>query len=354
MKILDRHLIVNFLFFLLAGTMLFIFIFIIVDMSDNLTSYIEGGRRAGEIFMIYLCQIPSLVILLFPIGGIVALFFTVGLMVKNNELTAVKAAGISMYRFMAPIFLLVFFLSVFLFAFNEQVAVKANKKYREIKEHEIFALTNSRDFVVFLDRGRLFKGEFFSLKTNKAVKPELYFYSPEGKITKQITAEEGYWLNGEWHFKNADEITAEGEKRGMAHFDEMNLTTEMNIRPEEILIDRENTDIYPVGKLLKTIESIKKSGYDYRKQSTEVAYRFYYLIINLIIILIGSSFVINIKNTGIAFGLSLSILISFIYWGFLQGFRSAAETGGNAFLLLLVPNIIFILAGSALFAYARK
>jgi len=140
----------------------------------------------------------------------------------------------------------------------------------------------------------------------------------------------------------------------MAHFDEMNLTTEMNIRPEEILIDRENTDIYPVGKLLKTIESIKKSGYDYRKQSTEVAYRFYYLIINLIIILIGSSFVINIKNTGIAFGLSLSILISFIYWGFLQGFRSAAETGGNAFLLLLVPNIIFILAGSALFAYARK
>jgi len=175
MKILDRHLIVNFLFFLLAGTMLFIFIFIIVDMSDNLTSYIEGGRRGGEIFMIYLCQIPSLVILLFPIGGIVALFFTVGLMVKNNELTAVKAAGISMYRFMAPIFLLVFFLSVFLFAFNEQVAVKANKKYREIKEHEIFALTNSRDFVVFLDRGRLFKGEFFSLKTNKAVKPELYF-----------------------------------------------------------------------------------------------------------------------------------------------------------------------------------
>ena len=355
MKILDRHLIKNFLFFLFAGTLLFIFIFLIVDMSDNLTSYIEGGRSAKEIFFIYLYQIPSLIILLFPIGGLVALFFTVGLMVKNNELTAVKAAGISMYRFMIPIFLLVLALSTILFAFNETAVVKSNKRYREIKEHEIFALVNARDFIVFQDKQTLFKGEFFSMKTKKLTKPELYFFGKDGKIKRQIRAESGFFNDGIWYFENAsDIILSEGQEK-IDESKTMDLTGILKINPAEILVDRENTDIYPIKSILNTIESIKKSGYEYRKHSTEIAYRFYYLLINLIIILIGSSFVINIKNTGIAFGLSLSILISFIYWGFLQGFRSAAESGsGSAFLLLLIPNILFMALGSVLFIYARK
>ncbi|MGE3062884.1 MAG: LptF/LptG family permease [bacterium] len=355
MKILDRHLMKNFLFFLFAGTLLFIFIFLIVDMSDNLTSYIESGRRGKEIFLIYFYQIPSLILLLFPIGGLVALFFTVGMMVRNNELTAVKAAGISMYRFMTPIFILVFALSVILFLFNETAVVKSNKRYREIKEHEIFALVNSRDFVVFQDKRTIFKGEFFSAKTGKLSKPELYFFREDGRIERKIKGETGFYNNGIWYFEKATDISMKmGEEKITAH-ESMEMISLLNIKPEEILIDRNNTDIYSIKSIMNTINSIKKSGYEYRKHSTEIAYRFYYILVNLIIILIGSSFVINIKNTGIAFGLSLSILISFIYWGFLQGFRSAAESGGgNAFLLLLVPNIIFIIVGSMLFVYARK
>ncbi|HAV92030.1 TPA: hypothetical protein DCW38_02485 [candidate division WOR-3 bacterium] len=355
MKILDRHLIKNFLFFLFAGTLLFIFIFLIVDMSDNLTSYIEGGRRAKEIFFIYLYQIPSLVILLFPIGALVALFFTVGLMVKNNEFTAVKAAGVSMYRFMSPIFVLIIVLSSFLFLFNETAVVRANKRYREIKEHEIFALTNARDFVVFLDRNTIFKGEFFSIKTKRINKPEIYFFDEEGKIKREIIAESGFYTDNSWNFERAKDIALNESDSVFSFHLNMDVSDIIHILPEEILIDRENTDIYSIGNIQNTISSIKKSGYDYKKQSTEIAYRFYYMLINLIIILIGSSFVINIKNTGIAFGLSLSILISFIYWGFLQGFRSAAESGsGNAFLLLLIPNILFLIVGSSLFIFARK
>jgi len=355
MKILDRHLIVNFLFYLFAGTLLFIFIFLIVDMSDNLTSYIESGRRTKEIFFIYIYQIPSLIILLFPIGALVALFFTVGLMIKNNELTAVKAAGISMYRFMAPIFLLIIVISSFLFFFNENIVVKSNKRYREIKEHEIFALTNARDFVVFLNKNSIFKGEFFSMKTKNINKPEFYQFDSLGKIARQIVAESGFFLDNLLYFNKAKDYNFTDSDSLFNFSLQKDMSGLINILPEEILIDRENTDIYSIKKITKTISAINKSGYDYKKHSTEIAYRFYYILINLIIILIGSSFVINVKNTGIAFGLSFSILISFIYWGFLQGFRSAAESGnGNAFVLLLIPNIIFFIVGSSLFVMARK
>jgi len=107
MKIIDRHLLKQFSVFLIGGVFLFIFVFIIVDMSDNLTSYIESGKSGFMIFMMYLYQTPSLIILLYPVGALIALYFSVGMMVKDNELTALKAAGISIYRFLMPMFIFI-------------------------------------------------------------------------------------------------------------------------------------------------------------------------------------------------------------------------------------------------------
>ncbi len=353
-KILDKYLLKQFLLFLIGGTLLFVFIFVIVDMSDNLTSYIDSGRSVKNIFFIYYYQIPSLIILLFPIGSLIALFFSIGIMVKNNELMAIKSAGISIYRFLFPLFILIIFISIILFIFNEMYVVKANKHYRELKERRDYSIENIRDFHVFQNKNTMFQGKNFKKEKMEVLKPTIYYFDNNNHIEKIIKARKGYYHNNKWIFKDVSIIEIKNDIV-IKKFNNSLKVNDLTIKPEDILLDISNVDIYSIHYLSKIINSIKKSGYDYKKQESEIVYRFYYLIITFIIILIGSAFVVNIKTQGLVFGLSMSILMSFIYWGVLQSFRSYGENGNiSPFVSLTMPNILFLLMGVILLIKSRK
>src|SRR2546430_12125115 len=48
---------------------------------------------------------PYLLYQLAPLGALVAVLVTMGIMSKNNEIVAIKASGISMYRLAVPLLL---------------------------------------------------------------------------------------------------------------------------------------------------------------------------------------------------------------------------------------------------------
>lgn len=353
MKILDRYIIRQFLLFLITGTLLFVFIFIIVDISDNLSHYIDAGRPLREIVMIYVYQIPSLVRLLFPIGSLIALFFSVGMMVKRNEFAAVKAGGISPYRFLAPLFMLIIILSGLMFIFNETIVVKSNRNHREIVEHKSFISEYTRDFHIIQSRSLMLSGRLFNADKNTIKKPEIFVFDRSNQLIEHITAENAYYDRGTWVFETGSRMHY-GDDYNTEEF-EMERMEMLTVKPSDIIIDRSNTDIYTIDRLKNIIHSIRKSGYPFRKQATEILYRYFFIIITLIIIIIGSAFVIRIKTDGILFGLAMSIFISFLYWGVLQGFRSSAENGYmHPLSAMLIPNLFFLLAAGTLFYKARK
>lgn len=353
MKILDNYLIKRFYLFLIAGLSLFIFIFIIVDLSDNLSSYIDSGKTFMHIAGIYISQIPSLIMLLYPVGAIIALFFSIGIFVRNNELTAVKSAGISVYRFLAPLLISVLVVSALLFVFNETVVVKANRLHAQLTRNKSYSYDTARDFHVFQDKNTLIKGRFISRKTGIMTQPEVFIYDSTNTVREIFSADEAKYTNGLWHFKNL--VKTEIGSNVIREYTDNEMLPMITVTPDDILIDRSNTDIYSINYLMKSLSSIKESGYENRKQVSEIAYRFFYILITFIVILIASAFVVNIKNTGMIFGLAMSILLSFVYWGVLQSFRSAGESGAmNPVMALMIPNLIFLLLGSTLLLKARK
>lgn len=353
MKILDRYLLKNFILFLIIVLFLFIFIFLIVDISDNLTGYIQSGKTFKEIFFLYLFYIPSLLTLLFPLGILVSIFITVGIMIKNNELVAIKASGISVYRFLFPLFLLVILLSFIQFFLKENIETFSTKRYREIKESKVFNQINREDFIFVQDKKTILKGEYFSVKNMSIRNPEIFKLDDRRKLSVYIKAKKGIYRDEKWIFESCQVYDL--ENKGYEVYESRQMYDILNIKPDEIVFDRENVEIYKISELLKTRNRILKSKGDPSKQETEISYRFYFIFINIIISIISASFVINTKNTGIIFGLSISILFSFLYWGVLQGFRSAASSGeGNPFTIFLFPNFLFLLVSIFLLYKSRK
>lgn len=103
MKLLDRYVLRNFLEpFLLAFTG-FIAIWVIIDLSDNGSDFLEAHASFKQIMGYYLTQLPATILVSLPIGLLLALLFALSRMSRTNELISMLTAGRSVMRVIVPL-----------------------------------------------------------------------------------------------------------------------------------------------------------------------------------------------------------------------------------------------------------
>ena len=103
MRLLDRYVIRNFLqayIYCIAG---FLSIWLIFDVSDNISTFID--QRFGFLLTVryYLTQVPEVFIILLPVSLLLALLFALGRMSRSNEIVSMLTAGVSIPRVLAPL-----------------------------------------------------------------------------------------------------------------------------------------------------------------------------------------------------------------------------------------------------------
>ena len=103
MRLLDRYVVRNFLqvyLYCIAG---FISIWLIFDISDNISTFIEQHIGLPVVAQYYATQVPQIFIILLPVSLLLALLFTLGRMSRANEIVSMLTAGISLPRVLLPL-----------------------------------------------------------------------------------------------------------------------------------------------------------------------------------------------------------------------------------------------------------
>jgi lipopolysaccharide export system permease protein len=102
-RLLDRYVLRNFLqvyLYCIAG---FISIWLIFDISDNISTFIEEHLGLGVVAHYYATQVPQIFIILLPVSLLLALLFSLGRMSRANEIVSMLTAGISLPRVLLPL-----------------------------------------------------------------------------------------------------------------------------------------------------------------------------------------------------------------------------------------------------------
>src|SRR5438093_4850705 len=102
MKILDRYVIRNFLQVYLYWIAGFISIWLMFDVSDNISTFIDEHVGLLLVGRYYATQIPQVLIILLPVSLLLSLFFALGRMSRSNEIVSMLTAGISLPRLLMP------------------------------------------------------------------------------------------------------------------------------------------------------------------------------------------------------------------------------------------------------------
>ena len=200
MKLLDHYMLRRigspYMYLLIAFSM----IFVIFDLFQNLSEFIEAATPLPRVFKYYAFLLPSLAKWVAPISILLAVLYSLWQLTKRNELNAMRASGVSFVRIMQPIMMLGLATSLCVLAINEAIEPKATlwadqfirhlKKGGEINTQILEQVNHTNE-----KEHRVWNIVRLNLDTTYMYGIQIDELRPDISLQRQIIAEEGEWVN---------------------------------------------------------------------------------------------------------------------------------------------------------------
>lgn len=212
MRLLDRYLLRELLLplgYCLGGFLIF---WVSSDLINEISDFQKKHLTAGDIAEYYLVTGPEVLREILPIVLLLALLYALTNHARHNELTAMRAAGISLWRFSAPYFAVGLIFTAAYFFINEywvpQSADRANAiLQRHIGETETVSSDSMHDLKFLNSRdNRSWVIRAYNVKTGQMLGVVVDWYFPDGKHSI-ISAKFGHYEDDIWKFREVEQTT---------------------------------------------------------------------------------------------------------------------------------------------------
>lgn len=355
MRLLDRHIVLEFLrlfiLFILASPVLFI----LGDLTDNLDTYMDRGYATSQVLMGYVYQMPLFVSWGLPVAALIATIFTVSNMTRHSEVAAAKAGGISFHRLYIALPFLGLLLTLCGLVLVELVPIGNRLRAQSLGEDQDQYRARS-DFVYRDLDGRIFgirrlevaQGEITGITMEREGDepdvPSVHVYADRAVYNDSVgwTLEDGYLrIMAGPDIERAFSF-ARLRPRG---FDEA---------PDALLDQQKDPDQMGYLELGRLIQVLQRSGGEPRELMVERAQKLAIPVAALVIILFAAPLANSSPRGGAAYGVGVSLGITIVY---LMLFRVAGAAGSSGAIPPVVaawiPNVVFAVAAAFMVTRVR-
>ncbi|MEW6062236.1 MAG: LPS export ABC transporter permease LptG [Bacteroidota bacterium] len=352
MKLLDRYILRQFILTTLFGLLVFITIFVIIDLMENLDDFLDNNVETSIIIQYYIAFTPEIIKLMTPVAILLSSLFTTGKLSSNNELTAMKASGMSIYRYMTPLLCVALVVSAVSVYFNGWIVPYANQQKFGIertylrKGIESLARTN-----IYLQDGprRIIYISFFEGQSNTGSRVSLQEFGDENLLTisQRWDASSISWdsTTRTWTMRNGRHrvITRNGEQT--TPFLETTFSN-LTFSPKDIIKKVEKPAEMNYTELREFIERQQHSGNDVARWMVDYYGKVAFPFASVIVVLFGVPFSFGKRRSGLALQFGISVAICFVYLAFMKISEVFGYNGDlNPMLTAWLANIIFFTAG---------
>jgi lipopolysaccharide export system permease protein len=209
MRLLDRYLLRELLVplaYCLGGFLVF---YVAFDLIFGIKGFLEKQLTPGDIAEYYLATLPELLVMqVIPVSLLLALLYSLTNLSRYQELTAMRAAGVGLWRLSLPYFGVGILLGLAVLAMNELLVPPSADRAREIlQRHD--PNRESRDWVPELNFHNDAEGADWSVdRYNRAtgeMKGARIVWKQADGSTRAIHAGRGIYGNGQWVFYNVED-----------------------------------------------------------------------------------------------------------------------------------------------------
>jgi lipopolysaccharide export system permease protein len=115
----------------------FTFLFLIIDVFDRIDNILPEDAPFGLILEYFLLKVPFMLSTMMPVAMMVSVMLTFGVLSKNSELTAMRAAGLKILWISKPAFIFAAVMGFVTLLFNETLVPYCTRRVKEIYNIDI-------------------------------------------------------------------------------------------------------------------------------------------------------------------------------------------------------------------------
>lgn len=316
MRILSKYFSKEFL--KLFGLLLIIFLsmYLIVEFIQKIDDFIEANAPNSLLLAFLFYNLPYILVQMIPVATLLSVIVMLCLMEKNNEITAMKACGVSVFKLSQPIICVSILISIAVFLFSELIVPYATERANEIwqvqlhkgKEERFYGKNN----IWYRGQESIYWIRHFD-STKKAMEDlTLYFFDNSFHLTKRIDALVGIWNGREWELRDGIiQEALDGDEYDLKKFERLMIT--LPEKPEAFMRSVKQPAEMSYWQLKRFAERVRLEGYDVTEYLVDMNIKLAYPLINVVMVFIGIPIALGLKRGGTPLAVSLGIGACFLY-----------------------------------------
>jgi lipopolysaccharide export system permease protein len=332
----------------------FILIYVLVDFFDRFGTYLKFRPPVSLILAYFVFKIPLIVTQLVPVATLAGVLLGLGMMGRHNEITAMRASGLSTLQIARPLLVAAAALSIAIFAWNESVVPYCSERFRHIDNVEI---KNKAEKALLDDQGIWFHGKAgiynidqFDARKATIVGLTVYDFTPGFELQRVVEIPSARWQNGRWALEAPVERKFDAAGNVLTR-DLMPGDFSLPDPPADLQVMQKESDEMSFSKLRRHVRELARKGIDTTESMVDLHLKLAIPCVTLAMVLIGVPLAMrNQRQRSLAANAGLGLTIGFSYWVLLALAVSLGHGGAIPPLLAAwMANLVFGVLGAFLF-----
>jgi len=360
MKILRDYILKEFIgpLLLCLGTLTFLMV-LIGNLKRIADLVINKGVDFFSVVQIFIYLTPYIVTYTLPISILIAILLAFGRLSGDNEVIAIRASGINLFKLILPLLTIGLALSLALAVFNDKAASYAHFAYRRVlQEMGIKNPTAAFEEGVFIDSFQKYVLFIYHVDQKKNRLNNVRIYEPQGedKPTRTIVAKAGEFITipgkNAIKLKLIDGTSDEPDPENPTNFYKLNFRTYfMNLdmaQMQDKVVEKKYKEM-TIHELKKEAKKLKSEGISPAPLIAKIHEKLALAFTCFVFMLLGSSLGIITRRREKTINIGIAVLIIICYYPLYIGLVAMAIEGLiPAALACWIPNIIFAAVGGYL------
>lgn len=331
MKLLGRYIFMEFIktsLTILSGILV---LFLCVTFLREADDFIKLNASIVQIAMYYLYSLPAMAGQAMPFAALIGTLLSLGNFSRHQEITAMRAGGVSLVGIIAPVLIGGIIISGLGFLNNEVIMPVYSVRAAHIKNVEV---GKKQQRVVFQQRRLWLRGPDNSIANIDLVTPDrremiginIYKLNADFSLRERIKAERLVWEDTAWRLRDSQKFITRGDAIVSAPADgEVYNIVE---KPEDMgMIVKSSTEM-SFKELWDYVRRLKSSGYKAVRYEVDLHEKVAFPFASLLMVLIATPFSLQqVRSGGGARGIALALLITAVYWALSSAGRALGLSG---------------------------
>ncbi len=319
--LLDEYVLRDFVVFLtmiIATFLLLLLVFTLFELLGDILKNQVSPLTVGE----YLLNVaPYFLYNTTPLSMLLAVLVTFGLLQRSNEITAIKATGISLYRIIIPVLLASMLAAGILFLSDQLYLPYTNKRQdalrNRIKGKPAQTYLRPDRKWIFGQHSDIYYYQFFDPDRDVFGGISVYRFNPHTfQITDRISAERAHWSDrmNRWVYEQGWERELNGSAIESYHRFDVATFPELTEVPSYFKKEVKQSSEMSYDELRSYIHDLQQSGFDVVRLRVQLQKKIAYPLITLVMAILAVPFALSAGKRSAIAGVATAIGIGVVYW----------------------------------------